>query len=215
MTIECNFHSNTTGQRASRFNHVPTAELLAITRGIGGAYEKDGYKMCSHRDSSHFDSGFERTFSSGLAKSGCPQTGTCGSCRQGGLRESSKVTRTGKTLITFPIWPRLIPSCSGSLSSPQTIKCSHWATLTILSLFSRFPRCSRWHSRWRSWGRIKSSRKIGSEPTGRPFNSPLAVVDMPTHTGNPLVNAGAIATTSLISGNRCRRQMEQDPQLLR
>ena len=43
-------------------------------------------------------------------------------------------------------------------------------------------------------------QKVSSEPTGRPFNSPLAVVDMPTHTGNPLVNAGAIATTSLISG---------------
>jgi glutaminase len=43
-------------------------------------------------------------------------------------------------------------------------------------------------------------KKIGSEPTGRPFNSPVAVVDMPTHTGNPLVNAGAIATMSLISG---------------
>lgn len=43
-------------------------------------------------------------------------------------------------------------------------------------------------------------KKVGSEPTGRPFNSPLAVVDMPTHTGNPLVNAGAIATTSLVSG---------------
>ena len=42
--------------------------------------------------------------------------------------------------------------------------------------------------------------KVGSEPTGRPFNSPVAVVDMPTHTGNPFVNAGAIATTSLISG---------------
>jgi glutaminase len=42
--------------------------------------------------------------------------------------------------------------------------------------------------------------KIGSEPTGRPFNSPIAVADMPTHTGNPLVNAGAIATASLISG---------------
>ena len=42
--------------------------------------------------------------------------------------------------------------------------------------------------------------RIGSEPTGRAFNSPIAVVDMPTHTGNPLVNAGAIATTSLISG---------------
>jgi glutaminase len=46
----------------------------------------------------------------------------------------------------------------------------------------------------------KVFEKIGSEPTGRPFNSVLAVVDMPTHTGNPLVNAGAIATTSLISG---------------
>src|SRR5216110_1709475 len=26
--------------------------------------------------------------------------------------------------------------------------------------------------------------KVGSEPTGRPFNSPLAVVDMPSHSGN-------------------------------
>jgi glutaminase len=43
-------------------------------------------------------------------------------------------------------------------------------------------------------------QKIGSEPTGRAFNSPIAVVDMATHTGNPFVNAGAIATTSLISG---------------
>jgi glutaminase len=42
--------------------------------------------------------------------------------------------------------------------------------------------------------------KIGSEPTGRPFNSPVAVVDMTGHSGNPLVNAGAIATASLISG---------------
>jgi glutaminase len=40
--------------------------------------------------------------------------------------------------------------------------------------------------------------KVGSEPTGRPFNSVTAVAEMPTHTGNPLVNAGAIATVSLI-----------------
>ena len=49
-------------------------------------------------------------------------------------------------------------------------------------------------------GPDKVFEKIGSEPTGRAFNSPLAVVDMATHTGNPFVNAGAIATTSLISG---------------
>jgi glutaminase len=42
-------------------------------------------------------------------------------------------------------------------------------------------------------------QKIGSEPTGRAFNSVFAVADMPTHTGNPLVNAGAISTVSLIS----------------
>ncbi len=49
-------------------------------------------------------------------------------------------------------------------------------------------------------GPDKVFQQIGSEPTGRPFNSVPAVVDMPTHTGNPFVNAGAIATTSLISG---------------
>ena len=47
----------------------------------------------------------------------------------------------------------------------------------------------------------KVLEKIGSEPTGRPFNFPTAVVDMPTHSGNPFVNAGAIATVSLISGS--------------
>src|SRR4029077_204766 len=49
-------------------------------------------------------------------------------------------------------------------------------------------------------GHDKVFQRIGSEPTGRAFNSVHAVVDMPTHTANPLVNAGAIATTSLISG---------------
>jgi len=49
-------------------------------------------------------------------------------------------------------------------------------------------------------GYDKVFQRVGSEPTGRAFNSVEAVVDMPTHTGNPFVNAGAIATTSLISG---------------
>ena len=49
------------------------------------------------------------------------------------------------------------------------------------------------------YGADKVFEKIGMEPTGRPFNSVEAVVDMPSHSGNPLVNAGAIATVSLIS----------------
>ena len=50
-------------------------------------------------------------------------------------------------------------------------------------------------------GPHKVFEKVGSEPTGRAFNSVLAVADMPTHTGNSYVNAGAIATVSLISAN--------------
>ena len=49
-------------------------------------------------------------------------------------------------------------------------------------------------------GPEKVFEKVGSEPTGRAFNSVFAVADMPTHTGNPYVNAGAISTVSLISG---------------
>ena len=49
-------------------------------------------------------------------------------------------------------------------------------------------------------GPEKVFEKVGNEPTGRAFNSVFAVADMPTHTGNPYVNAGAISTVSLISG---------------
>jgi glutaminase len=49
-------------------------------------------------------------------------------------------------------------------------------------------------------GADKVLQKVGNEPTGRAFNSVFAVADMPTHTGNPYVNAGAISTVSLISG---------------
>ena len=49
-------------------------------------------------------------------------------------------------------------------------------------------------------GAGKVLEKVGNEPTGRAFNSVFAVADMPTHTGNPYVNAGAISTVSLISG---------------
>ena len=48
-------------------------------------------------------------------------------------------------------------------------------------------------------GPQKVFEKVGSEPTGRAFNSVFAVADMPTHTGNAYVNAGAISTVSLIS----------------
>jgi len=42
--------------------------------------------------------------------------------------------------------------------------------------------------------------KIGVNATGRPFNSIIAIEDTEARTINPLVNAGAIATTSLVPG---------------
>jgi glutaminase len=42
--------------------------------------------------------------------------------------------------------------------------------------------------------------KLGAEPTGLPFNSVLAIEFQKSKVGNPLVNAGAIATTSLLTG---------------
>src|SRR5436309_13396164 len=52
----------------------------------------------------------------------------------------------------------------------------------------------------------KVSERVGNERTGRPFNPVQAVVDMPSHTGNALVNAGAIATTSLIAGRNAEEK---------
>jgi glutaminase len=49
-------------------------------------------------------------------------------------------------------------------------------------------------------GRDKVFHRVGREPTGRAFNSVLAIVDRPTLTGSPLANASSIATTSLIAG---------------
>lgn len=43
--------------------------------------------------------------------------------------------------------------------------------------------------------------KLGAEPTGLPFNSVTAIEQQATRVGNPLVNAGAIATTSLLEGS--------------
>ncbi|UXX78786.1 glutaminase A [Reichenbachiella carrageenanivorans] len=42
--------------------------------------------------------------------------------------------------------------------------------------------------------------KLGAEATGMPFNSVMAVELQPGRVGNPFVNAGAMATTSLVSG---------------
>jgi glutaminase len=49
-------------------------------------------------------------------------------------------------------------------------------------------------------GRNAVLRKVGVEPTGDPFNSIIRLDDDSKRPENPMVNAGAIATTSLIKG---------------
>lgn len=49
-------------------------------------------------------------------------------------------------------------------------------------------------------GEKTMSEKIGFNATGKPFNSVIAIEEMPHHLQNPLVNAGAIQVTSAIKG---------------
>ncbi len=50
-------------------------------------------------------------------------------------------------------------------------------------------------------GRERVLSKVGVEPTGDPFNSIIRLDENSKRPDNPMVNAGAIATTSLIKGN--------------
>ena len=50
-------------------------------------------------------------------------------------------------------------------------------------------------------GEVEARRKLGVNSTGLPFNSVIAVERSPDGTTNPMVNAGAIATTSLVPGD--------------
>ena len=50
-------------------------------------------------------------------------------------------------------------------------------------------------------GTAEVNRKIGNEGSSLPFNSVVACVLSKTHTINPFVNQGAMATTSLLSSN--------------
>lgn len=50
------------------------------------------------------------------------------------------------------------------------------------------------------YGRENLIKKVGVEPTGDPFNSLIRLDEDSKRPDNPMVNAGAIATTSLITG---------------
>lgn len=53
------------------------------------------------------------------------------------------------------------------------------------------------------------NEKIGVEPTGMPFNSKLALELLPARSVNPMVNAGAIATVSLLQASTRAERWQQ------
>jgi glutaminase len=58
------------------------------------------------------------------------------------------------------------------------------------------------------WGEEKVLEVIGVEPTGEPFNSIVEPEEIFQRQYNPLINAGAIATTSLIKGKNLTEKRE-------
>lgn len=65
------------------------------------------------------------------------------------------------------------------------------------------------------WGEAKVLSRIGVEPTGDPFNSFIEPEEISRRQYNPLVNAGAIVTTSLISGDSLEERSHRLLQLFR
>eukprot|EP00923_Selenidium_pygospionis_P023266 GHVN01040401.1.p1 GENE.GHVN01040401.1~~GHVN01040401.1.p1 ORF type:complete len:248 (-),score=38.39 GHVN01040401.1:108-851(-) len=64
-------------------------------------------------------------------------------------------------------------------------------------------------------GPIFVDEKIGTRATGRKFNSIVAIEEMQDKPSNSLVNAGAIATTSLMSGENYDEKLESILQTMR
>lgn len=58
-------------------------------------------------------------------------------------------------------------------------------------------------------GRETLLRKVGVEPTGDPFNSIIRLDENSKRPDNPMVNAGAIATTSLIQGRNATERVNR------
>lgn len=58
-------------------------------------------------------------------------------------------------------------------------------------------------------GRETLLRKVGVEPTGDPFNSIIRLDENSKRPDNPMVNAGAIATTSLIQGRNSTERVNR------
>lgn len=58
-------------------------------------------------------------------------------------------------------------------------------------------------------GRETLLTKVGVEPTGDPFNSIIRLDENSKRPDNPMVNAGAIATTSLIKGNSTTERLNR------
>ena len=57
-------------------------------------------------------------------------------------------------------------------------------------------------------GYEEARRKLGVNSTGLPFNSVMAIELNADRTMNPLVNAGAVATTSLVPGTTAEEKFE-------
>ena len=57
-------------------------------------------------------------------------------------------------------------------------------------------------------GHEEARRKLGVNSTGLPFNSVMAIELNADRTMNPLVNAGAMATTSLVPGTTAEEKFE-------
>ena len=117
-------------------------------------------------------------------------------------RAATPRLREGHVATYIPELAQADPTGSASASPPPTATSTRSATRASRSRSSRSRSRSSTASRSRTGARPRCAR-IGVEPTGDAFNS----ISLEPGTGrplNPMINAGAIATTSLVAGHSPR-----------
>ena len=118
--------------------------------------------------------------------------------------EKYKNLNEGKNADYIPALAKVIPISSASRSSRRRPRLHRRGHQRRKSRFSRCRRSSRWRASSRTPATQGRREEHGRRRTGIVFNSIVAIEENKGHEMNPLVNAGAITTTSMIGGSIAR-----------
>ncbi len=126
----------------------------------------------------------------------------------GNLRPLSQPSRRPSSPITFRSLPRPTRNNSASRSSPPTGFAYGIGAAEKEFSIQSISKPIVYGLAMQDHGRDHVLRKIGVEPSGDPFNS-ITFDERANRPFNPMVNAGAIAATSLVKGGNAKARFDR------